>query len=110
LRDAAVKTANRFFQNDRGCPTAYEPGGSEFLSPCLAEAGLMSKVLDREHFVPWLNDFLPPIYSDAFKPLTAPVDVSNIKKEDLQAGKSHLIGLAFQRGPGDGGHFPNAAA
>jgi hypothetical protein len=98
LRDAATKTAKRFFLNDRACPTAYEPGGSEFLSPCLAEAGLMSKILDREQFLPWLNDFLPAIYSPAFKPLTAPVDVANIKKEDLQAGKSHLIGLAFQRG------------
>ena len=97
LRDAALKAANRFFLHDRACPTAYEPGGTEFLSPCLAEAGLMSKVLDRAHFVPWLDEFLPPIYSASFKPLTAPVDVSGITKEDLQGGKSHLIGLAFER-------------
>ena len=97
LREMALKAANRFFLNDRVCPTAYEPGGTEFLSPCLAEAGLMSKVLDNAHFVPWLNDFLPPIYSPAFKPVTEPVDVSAITKEDLQGGKSHLIGLAFAR-------------
>jgi hypothetical protein len=97
LRDAALKAANRFFLKDRACPTAYEPGGTEFLSPCLAEAGLMSKVLDRAHFVTWLDEFLPPIYSPSFKPLTAPVDVSGITKEDLQGGKSHLIGLAFER-------------
>jgi hypothetical protein len=42
LRDAALKAAKRFFGNDRSCPTAYEPGGTEFLSPCLAEAALMS--------------------------------------------------------------------
>jgi len=97
LRQMVLKAANRFFLNDRVCPTAYEPGGPDFLSPCLAEAGLMSKVMDTAHFVPWLNDFLPPIYSPAFKPLTAPVDVSAITKEDLQGGKSHLIGLAFAR-------------
>lgn len=57
----------------------------------------MSLVLDRPKFTTWLNDFLPPVYSDAFKPLTVPVDVSGITKEDLLAGKSHLIGLAFQR-------------
>ena len=98
LREIALKTANRFFGNDRACPTAYEPQGTDFLSPCLAEADLMSRVLDHEHFVTWLNAFLPPLYSAEFKPLTQPVDVSGIKKEDLQAGKSHLIGVAFSRG------------
>lgn len=97
LREMVLKAANRFFLTDRACPTAYEPGGPEFLSPCLAEAALMSKVLDSAHFVPWVNDFLPPIYSPVFKPLTAPVDVSAQTKEELQAGKSHLIGLAFAR-------------
>jgi len=97
LKEAASKTANRFFLPDRNCPTAYEPGGTEFLSPCLAEARLMSLVLDRPRFLAWLNDFLPPVYSQSFKPLAVPVDVSGITKEDLLAGKSHLIGLAFQR-------------
>ena len=45
-----------------------------------------------------MNNFLPPLYSREFKPLTEPVDVSGITKEDLQAGKSHLIGVAFARG------------
>ena len=49
LREVAMKTANRFFSNDRACPTAYEPQGTDFLSPCLAEADLMSRVMDREH-------------------------------------------------------------
>jgi hypothetical protein len=98
LRETAIQTANRFFANDRACATAYEPQGTDFLSPCLAEADLMSRVMDREHFVPWLNAFLPPLYSPEFQPLTKPIDVSGIKKEDLQAGKSHLIGVAFSRG------------
>lgn len=97
LREMALKTASRFFNSDRQCPTAYEPGGTEFLSPCLAEARLMSRVLDRPHFMPWFDDFLPAAYSDAFKPLTIPVDISGITKDDLLAGKSHLIGLAFER-------------
>lgn len=97
LREIATQTARRFFANDRACPTSYEPQGTDFLSPCLAEAQLMSKVMDREAFRAWVNDFLPPLYSQDFKPLTAPVDVSAITKEDLQAGKSHLIGVAFSR-------------
>lgn len=98
LREVALSTAKRFFADDRACPTAYEPQGTDFLSPCLAEADLMSRVMDRARFAVWLDDFLPPLYSKEFKPLTAPIDVSAIKKEDLQAGKSHLIGVAFSRG------------
>jgi Protein of unknown function (DUF2891) len=97
LKEAILKTAQRFFQNDRNCPTAYEPAGTDFLSPCLAEARLMTKVLEGPQLVSWLNAFLPPVYSAEFKPLTMPVDVSGMTKQDLQGGKSHLIGLAFER-------------
>jgi hypothetical protein len=97
LKEVLLKTGSRFFANDRNCPTAFEPAGTEFLSPCLAEARLMSLVLDHEHFAPWLDNFLPAAYSDAFKPLTTAVDVSSMKKKDLEGGKSHLIGLGFSR-------------
>jgi hypothetical protein len=90
-------TASRFFAEDRNCGTAYEPQGSDFLSPCLAEAQLMSRVLEPEKFVSWLNAFLPALPSAEFRPLTAPVDTKGITKEELQGGKSHLIGLAFSR-------------
>lgn len=97
VRDAAMKAVNRFFPNDRDCPIAYEPTGSDFLSPCLTEARLMSRIMEPQKFIPWVNDFLPPIYSAAFKPVTLPPDVSSMKKDDLQGGKSHLIGLSFSR-------------
>lgn len=97
LREAAVKAATRFFGKDSDCPTAYEPAGTDFLSPCLAEARTMSWVLDRGAFALWLTDFFPALYSIAFKPLTEPVDVRGIKKDDLQGTKSHLVGLAFHR-------------
>jgi hypothetical protein len=97
LKEVLIKTANRFFLKDRDCPTAYEPAGTDFLSPCLSEARLMSLVLDQPHFLPWLDNFLPPAYSEAFKPLVVPVDVSGVKKKDLEGGKSHLIGLGFSR-------------
>ncbi len=97
LQDVLLQTANRFFPNDRNCPTSYEPSGTDFLSPCLAEARLMSMVLDPSQFSSWLSEFLPPVYSGAFKPATLPIDVSGITKRDLQGGKSHLIGLAFSR-------------
>ncbi len=98
LKDVLLKTANRFFLKDKSCPTGYEPAGTDFLSPCLSEARLMSVVLEPAKFEPWLNDFLPPVYSEAFQTLTKSVDVSNVKKKDLEGGKSHLIGLGFSRG------------
>jgi hypothetical protein len=97
LNEVMLKTANRFFLKDQSCPTAYEPAGTEFLSPCLSEARLMSAVLDQAKFVPWFDNFLSPVYSEAFKPLSIPVDVSGVKKKDLEGGKSHLIGLGFSR-------------
>jgi hypothetical protein len=98
LKEVLLKTANRFFVKDQNCPTAYEPAGTDFLSPCLSEARLMSLVLDSSQYVGWLEHFLPPAYSEAFKPLTLPVDVSGVKKKELEGGKSHLIGLGFSRG------------
>src|SRR5262249_31321624 len=59
---------------------------------------LMSLLLDQPHFVTWLDNFLPPAYSEAFKPLTTSVDVSGVKKKEQEGGKSHLIGLGFSRG------------
>ena len=97
LKDAVDRNAKRLFQNDRDCPTAYEPGGTEFLSPCLTEAQLMSRILPREQFSAWLNDFLPPLDAPQFQTLARPVDVAGITDKEEFAGKSHLIGLAFDR-------------
>jgi hypothetical protein len=103
IHDAAV----RFFGNDKDCPTAYEPSNGDFASPCLAEAMLMGRILDQKSFVAWLNGFLPPVYSSAFKVYQSEIDTSRIQasgsnadaedKTGLLGSKSHLIGLAFQR-------------
>jgi hypothetical protein len=57
LRDAA----ERFYRGDRNCPLAYEPSGEDFLSPCLAEADFMRRVLAPAQFARWLSAFLPQI-------------------------------------------------
>lgn len=107
LRDAAV----RFFGGDTRCPTAYEPGRSDFVSPCLEEAALMAMVTEREVFVEWLDDFLPPLDSDEFATLRDPAPAGSsddppseggavITDDSLRAvlgARSHLIGLAFTR-------------
>ena len=107
LRNAAA----RFFASDRSCPTAYEPGRSDFVSPCLEEAALMAMVMDRGEYATWLDGFLPPIGSDAFANLRNPAPAGPadsppseggavITNDSLRAAlgaRSHLIGLAFTR-------------
>lgn len=50
-----------FYLGDRACPLAYEPSGHDFLSPCLAEADLVRRLLPPPAFATWLGGFLPQI-------------------------------------------------
>jgi hypothetical protein len=58
-------TIRRFYLQDRDCPLAYEPSGEDFLSPCLAEADLIRRILTSSEFASWLYSFLPSIPRDA---------------------------------------------
>ncbi len=51
--------ARRFHGSDRDAPLAYEPSAYDFLSPSLAEADLMRRVLDSSELDNWLAGFLP---------------------------------------------------
>src|SRR6516164_8904695 len=61
MRAVLIDTARRFYRHDRDCPLAYEPSGEDFLSPCLAEADFMRRVLTPPAFAHWLGDFLPQL-------------------------------------------------
>ncbi len=76
LREAILEAASRLFADDYNCPTAYEPWGSDFLSPCLEEAALMADVLGPGAFAAWFDEFMPPVTSREFLPLTMPIDTS----------------------------------
>lgn len=61
MRRLLAAAAQRFYRRDRNCPLAYEPSGEDFLSPCLAEADFMRRVLPPAAFASWLSAFLPQI-------------------------------------------------
>jgi hypothetical protein len=61
MRRLLSDAAQRFYRHDRNCPLAYEPSGEDFLSPCLAEADFMRRVLDGQAYGKWLGTFLPQI-------------------------------------------------
>src|SRR2546429_5972939 len=61
IRRLLEDAAQRFYRQDRNCPLAYEPSGEDFLSPCLAEADFLRRVLPPPAFPSWLTRFLPQI-------------------------------------------------
>lgn len=84
--------AKEYYLNDQGCPINWEPGGFDFLSPCLQEASLMLKVLPKNEFIAWLDKFLPGFRNNPSKYLNV-AEVS-----DRSDGKlAHLDGLNFSR-------------
>jgi hypothetical protein len=88
-----VDAAQRFYRGDRACPLAYEPSGEDFLSPCLAEADFMRRVLEPEAFGKWLADFLPQIPSRAGGDWLAPGVVTDRTDPKL----AHIDGLNLSR-------------
>lgn len=87
------RRARDFHGADREAPFAYEPGGQDFLSPCLAEADLMRRVLPPGAFRDWLQRFFPVADLPADRVPLNPVRVS-----DPADGKlAHLDGLNLSR-------------
>ncbi len=91
LKLAIETRAKDYYLNDTGCPIDWEPSGFDFLSPCLEEAFLMSKILERDEYEAWLSSFLPQLQDKDFE--LAPGIVT-----DRADGKLvHLDGLNFSR-------------
>jgi hypothetical protein len=90
LLDERIRT---LYLADRDCPLEYEPSGHDFLSPCLAEADLLRRVLSPSEFAAWLGAFLPGIPLDGSRSWLAPAVVT-----DPTDGKLvHLDGLNLSR-------------
>jgi hypothetical protein len=64
LESLLVSTSRELYLADRNCPLAYEPSGHDFLSPCLAEADLVRRLLPASEFAAWLEGFMPGIPAD----------------------------------------------
>src|SRR5206468_12614196 len=83
----------KFYLADKICPLAYEPSGEDFLSPCLAEADVVRRILTQADFAKWLSQFLPQIPKTAtagWLPVAISPDPSDPKL-------AHLDGLNLSR-------------
>ena len=83
----------RFYLGDRRGPLEYEPSGEDFLSPCLAGADVVGRVLAAKEFARWLDAFLPQVPRDGRGDWLAPGVVTDPTDPKL----GHLDGLNLSR-------------
>ncbi|WP_291067549.1 MULTISPECIES: DUF2891 domain-containing protein [unclassified Empedobacter] len=86
-----IDNANRLYLKDKSCNIAFEPSGSDFLSACLEEALLMSKIHPHDEYKKWLKGFLPLLQKKNFdlKP--------GVVSDRTDGHLVHLDGLNFSR-------------
>lgn len=93
MENLLISRINALYRKDRDCPLSYEPSGQDFLSPCIAEADLMRRVMPANEYSDWLKEFLPSIPEDGSGDWLAVGVVT-----DPTDGKlAHLDGLNLSR-------------
>ena len=104
---AFTDAVRRFYLDDRACPLAYEPSGEDFLSPCLAEADVVGRVLPPGAFSQWLEAFLPGLPRDGrgdwLEPgvVTDPGDPKLAHLDGLNLSRAWMLEGIAARLPGD---------
>ncbi len=85
--------ARQFYLGDHSAPMTYEPSGEDFLSPCLAEADVMRRVLPPKEYADWLRDFLPQIPTNGNAEWLLPA----VSPDPSDPKLAHLDGLNLSR-------------
>ncbi len=93
MRALIDERSRAYYLADVDCPLAYEPSGEDFLSPCLAEADLMRRVLEPAAYADWLGRFLPGIPRTAGDDWLEPGIVTDRTDPKL----AHIDGLNLSR-------------
>ena len=88
-----TERAREYYLKDRGANLAFEPDGQAFLSPILAEADLMRRIMEPAEFAAWLDGFLPELKGGCPAGWLRPAVVTD--KEDGHL--VHLDGLNLSR-------------
>lgn len=90
---AIATKARQFYLNDVNYPLQIEPIAYDFVSPGLAEADLMRRLLAPIDFADWLSNFLPQFHTVAASQCLQPLQVEN-PNDYYQA---HFRGLNLSR-------------
>ena len=91
LQTSIKNFALKMYSNDKNCPFDWEPSGTDFLSPCMEEVGIMQKVLPKNEFLVWLKKFAPQLFNKKWKWEVAKVS------DRTDGHLVHLDGLNFSR-------------
>ena len=91
LQNCIKLNALRMFKNDVNCPFDWEPSGTDFLSPCMEEVGLMQRIMPEKEFLSWLKKFAPKLFSKKWNWEVAKVS------DRTDGHLVHLDGLNFSR-------------
>ena len=91
LRQSITENAIRLYQKDENCPFDWEPSGTDFLSPCLEELGIMQRVLPAKAFLTWTKKFAPKLFDKNYN-----WDVARVS-DRTDGHLVHLDGLNFSR-------------
>ena len=84
LKRAIEQRAHAWFGDEREWPAAWERSGNDFLSPGLAEADLMRRVLAPKEFAAWWKRFVPapllqsPLFSVTHVPNVSDGQIVNL--------------------------------
>jgi len=100
-----AERATAFYGNDRELPLRFEPSGHDFLSPALAEADLMRRVMTPERFADWLGGALPDLAAGAFSPASSgdPADGKLAHLDGLNLSRAWMLdGIVARLPEGDG--------
>jgi hypothetical protein len=90
FESAIIKSARTFYLNNVATPAYLEPDGTDFLSPSLEIADLMSRVLAKQEFIKWFTLFYEKRSLDTIVKLPIVSD-----RTDMQI--VHLDGLSLSR-------------
>jgi len=93
MRELIDERSRSYYLADVGCPLDYEPSGEDFLSPCLAEADLMRRILPPPAYAQWLTRFLPRLSSASSADWLQPGIVTDRSDPKL----AHIDGLNLSR-------------
>ena len=88
-----TQRARHYYHADRNANLAFEPDGQAFLSPILAEADVMRRILSPNEFATWLTAFLPQVPQDGSADWLTPVVVT----DRFDGHLVHLDGLNLSR-------------
>ena len=91
FQNLITENAKRLFLSDENCPLNWEPSGTDFLSPCMEEIGMMSRILPEKEFLSWLKKFNNNIFKKDFTWEVARVS------DRTDGHLVHLDGLNFSR-------------